>query len=67
MKCEDSKAKFQLIVLMRLEKFNNFNLEEKKYLLDLKLKNYSIKDVDIKDPDNPANLLKSKLITYHLY
>jgi hypothetical protein len=39
---------------MRIEKFNSFPLTDRKTLLDLVKKGYSINNVQIKDPNNPA-------------
>jgi len=66
LKCTDNKAKFQLIVLMRLEKFNSFSISDRRKLLNLKKTNYKISNVDFKNPDNPAQLIKGKLITYKI-
>lgn len=62
--CIDDTAKFQLIVLMRTEKFNSFPKAEREKLSKLNKANYKIVDVDFKNPDNPAQSLKGKLITY---
>lgn len=67
LKCTDSKAKFELVCLMRIEKFNSFSDEDKKSLLEFKKDNYNIQDVEIQNPDNPAELIKAKLITYRIY
>jgi hypothetical protein len=65
--CIDDASRFQLIVLMRAEKFNSFPVADKNRLLTLTKDNYKIADVDIKNPDNPAQLLKGKLITFRVY
>ncbi len=67
LKCCDDKAKFQLICLMRVEKFNSFSEEDKNALLGLTKENYSIENVKIQNPDNPAQLLDAKLITFRIY
>lgn len=64
--CNDSTAKFQLNVLMRIEKFNSFPDTDKNNLLNLSKDNYSITDVEFKNPDNPAQLLRGKLIIYKI-
>jgi NgoPII restriction endonuclease len=63
----DKTAKFQAICLMKTEKFNSFPEKDKKEILNLKKENYSIEDVEIKNPNNPAQLLNAKLITFKVY
>jgi hypothetical protein len=65
--CTDDEAKFQVIVLLKAEKFETFPEADKRYLLNLKKDNYIIRNVKIKNPDNPAKLLDCKLITYRIY
>jgi hypothetical protein len=65
--CYDKTAKFQVICLMKTEKFNSFSKKDRNELLGLKKENYAIEDVEIKNPNNPAQLLNAKLITYKVY
>jgi len=60
----DSNNSFSLAVIMKTEKFNSFPEEDRKRLTDND--DITISDVSIKDPNNPAKLFKSKLITYTL-
>lgn len=60
----DTNAKFQILCLMKYEKFNSFPADDKKALQNLKKENYSFEDVQIKNPNNPAQLLDCKLITF---
>ena len=60
----DNSAKFQVICLMKTEKFNTFSDEDKNSLLNLKVDNYKIVDTKIKNPNNPAQLIDAKLITF---
>jgi hypothetical protein len=60
-------AKFQILCLMKTEKFNSFPNEDKVALQTLKKDNYSIEDTKIKNPNNPAQLLDCTLITYQIY
>ncbi|HBF88452.1 MAG TPA: restriction endonuclease [Bacteroidales bacterium] len=60
----DNSAKFQVICLMKTEKFNSFSDEDKNSLLNLKVDNYKIADTKIKNPNNPAQLIDAKLITF---
>lgn len=63
----DKTAKFQAICLMKTEKFDSFSEKDKNGLLGLKKENYAIQDVKIKNPNNPAQLLNAKLITFKVY
>lgn len=63
----DSKAKFQLISLIRIEKFLSFPEVDRNKLIDLKLDHYYIKDVEIPNPDNPQQLMQAKLIVFNYY
>jgi hypothetical protein len=64
--CYDNDAKFQVICLMKTEKFNTFTEKDKNSLLNLKKENYDISDVKIKNPNNPAQLINAKLITFKI-
>lgn len=59
-----SRAIFELLVLMRSEKYNSFPNEVQNRIASSEL--LKIKDVKIKDPNNPAKLLDAKLITFVL-
>lgn len=52
-----SQNKPSILALMREEKFNSFPAEDKKIL-----GNAAVKDVQIKNPDNPAEFIKAKII-----
>src|SRR3989344_2463095 len=54
--------RFNLFALMRKEKYLSFSKEDIKEIESNK--NISIKDVKIRDPNNPAKLIEAKLITY---
>ncbi len=58
----DEKATFQLICLMKLEKYNTMPQEDKNILEQLN--NIHIKDVKIKNPNNPIRLIDAKLLTF---
>lgn len=56
-----NKEKFHLFALLRKEKYNSFPKEDIK-----ELENHpdiEVKDIKIKDPNNPAKLIEAKLIT----
>ncbi|MBD3360362.1 NgoPII family restriction endonuclease [Candidatus Peregrinibacteria bacterium] len=55
------KEKFHLFALLRKEKYDSFPKEDAK-----ELENHpeiSVKDIKIKDPNNPAKMVEAKLIT----
>lgn len=58
----DDKATFQLICLLKKEKFNSFSENDKNYLKELKLDGFLFKEVKVKSPNNPANLITCILI-----
>ena len=58
----DSTADFQLMCLMRSEKFASFPPEDQAMLYQHS--DININDVRINNPNNPAILLDAKLISY---
>jgi hypothetical protein len=60
----DANATFQVLCLMKTEKFNSFPTADKMALQSLTKANYSFEDTQIKNPNNPAQLLDCKLITF---
>jgi hypothetical protein len=60
----DATAQFQVLCLMKTEKFNSFPNADKTALQNLAKDNYSFEDTQIKNPNNPAQLLDCKLITF---
>jgi NgoPII restriction endonuclease len=60
----DTNAQFQMICLMKTEKFNTFSETDKVALQNLQKANYAFDDAKIKNPNNPAQLLDCKLITF---
>lgn len=60
--CKIGKDTFHLFALMRKEKYSSFPKQDTK---DLEANtDISIKDVKIRDPNNPANPIEAKLIIY---
>src|SRR3989344_1491577 len=58
----NEQNKFSLFALMRKEKYNSFSAKDIK---DLESdKKISVRDVKIRDPNNPAKLVEAKLITF---
>jgi hypothetical protein len=60
----DGNAKFQILCLMKTEKFNSFPNADKIALQNHINANYTFEDTQIKNPNNPAQLLDCKLITF---
>lgn len=60
----DVNAKFQVLCLMKTEKFNSFPNADKIALQNLTKADYAFEDTQIKNPNNPAQLLDCKLITF---
>lgn len=54
--------KFELVCIIPTSKYNSFPQESKTKLEEIKEKGFSIENKQIKDPNNPAKLLDSKLI-----
>lgn len=65
--CVDSQSKFQINCILRTEKFYSFPQEDIKNLESLAVENYDLKDIKIKNPNNPVELLDCKLITFKVY
>jgi hypothetical protein len=62
--CIDSDAEFQLIVIMKTDKYDSQPEEDKQSIKAVKNKNFNIKNINILDPNNPAKFIKAKLISF---
>lgn len=60
----DSESRFQVFCLMKNEKFNSFPDTDRLELQNLERENYTFEDTKIKNPNNPAQLMDCKLITF---
>lgn len=60
--CELEENKFHLFAILTKEKYYSCPKEDVKEIESNK--NISVKDVKIKDPNNPANTMEAKLITF---
>lgn len=58
---------FQLIVIMKEEKYLSFPSEMRTFVEAISHKGFTIKNVNIKSPDNPAQLIPAKMISYRIY
>ena len=60
-----NKTNFELVVVIPKLKFESFPKESIIKINQIQEKKFTIEDCDVKDPNNPANLIECKLITYH--
>ncbi len=58
-------SNLQIVALMRKEKYLSFPKTHIHELENLREQNLTIRDVNIKDPNNPAKLIAAKIINYH--
>lgn len=58
--------KFELVAVIPSNKYNSFPTDSKNRIENLGNPKLSIADVQVKDPNNPANLIDEKLIIYRL-
>jgi hypothetical protein len=57
---------FELVAVIPTNKYNSFPTESKNSIENLGNPNLNISDVQVKDPNNPANLIDAKLIIFKL-
>lgn len=62
--CIDEKHNFTLNALILEEKYNSFPEKDRAKLESLQNENFRVQDISIKSPNNPAHLLRAKLICY---
>jgi len=60
----DETKSFQLICLMKKEKYNSMPLEDREAVE--RLENVSVRDVRIKNPNNPVQLMDGKLLVFKI-
>jgi len=60
----DEGQEFQLICLMKKEKYDNLPLEDRESLEHLGIDGVEVLNVKIKSPDNPVKLVDAKLLVY---
>jgi hypothetical protein len=56
--------KFELVSLIPTEKYNSFPIESIKKIENLGNQKLTIENVNVRDPNNPANLIEVKLIRF---
>lgn len=57
---------FELVAVIPTNKYNSFPTDSKNRIENLGNPNLSISDVQVKDPNNPANLIDGKLIVFKI-
>jgi len=62
--CDDAKPELSLNAIMLKDKYLSFPQSDRARLESIEKEGYSIKDVEIKYPDNPAKWLEAKHISY---
>ncbi len=60
----DLKKNFTMNAIMLDNKYKSFDINDRNYIENLKNEDFLIKNITIQSPDNPANLLNAKLISY---
>ena len=55
---------FEVVTVIPTKKYDSFSKESKKKLENLGNPNLTIDNVEVKDPNNPANLIEAKLIIF---
>ncbi|MEI8128903.1 MAG: NgoPII family restriction endonuclease [bacterium] len=58
-------SEFKFYCVMREEKFNSFPQLDKDTLLELQCSNFTIKDLKIKNPNNPSDLINIKFMEFY--
>ena len=59
-----SENKFELVAIIPTEKYNSFPSDSINKIEKLGNENLIIKNIQVKDPNNPANLIEAKLIVF---
>jgi chloramphenicol O-acetyltransferase len=62
-KYNDTKD-FQLMALMTKEKYEKFPLEDREAIDNIENNNVEVKDVRVKNPNNPAQLIDAKFLLF---
>ena len=60
----DETKDFQLICLMKKDKYNSLESSDRKAIEDIHNDNIIVKDVKIKNPNNPVQLIDAKLLVF---
>ena len=60
----DESKEFQLICLMKKEKYDSLPIEDREALDSLGIDEVEVLDVRVKSPDNPVRLIDAKLLVF---
>ncbi len=60
----DNTKDFQLICLMKKEKYDSLPSEDKKLIENIENDNVKFQDIKIKNPNNPVQLIDAKLLVF---
>jgi hypothetical protein len=60
----DESKRFQMICLMKSEKYNSLPLEDRDVLESLGIDGVEVLDIRIKSPNNPVKLVEAKLLVF---
>jgi hypothetical protein len=60
----DFKKNFTMNAIMMEDKYKSFDINDRNNIENLKIENFYINDIKIQSPNNPANLVNAKLISY---
>lgn len=60
----ESKSDLTVNVIMLTKKYNSFPIADKQAIENITSENFRIEDIEIKSPNNPAQLLNAKLIKF---
>ena len=63
----DKDATFQLICLMRVDQYNSLPNKDRQILENIENKNMQIREIKIKDPNNPIKLINAKLLVFKVF
>jgi hypothetical protein len=62
----DNTKSFQLICLMKKEKYESLSLEDREEIENFENENVSVVDVRVKNPNNPVQLMDGKLLVFRV-
>ncbi|MCF6348264.1 MAG: NgoPII family restriction endonuclease [Flavobacteriaceae bacterium] len=61
---QSENKEFELVCIIPTEKYNSFDNESRNKIEGVEDKGFNISNIEVKDPNNPAKLIKCNLITY---
>ncbi len=61
---QTTEREFELVCVIPTEKYDSFQEESRLKIEELELEEFELTNVEVKDPNNPANLIECKLISF---